>query len=384
MAKMNNKKIILITLSTVFMMFACTAENESYKFQKALNISLVDSNATFGTSALFYNMQKLAEEKIIFGHHHSTAYGVGWSGEEGRSDVKDVTGAYPGLIGWDFADMYEGSPVPPEKLNSLVTDAHNKGIVNVFAWHMENLVTGKGFYDTTIVVKHIIPGGSHHQVYKKKLDDVAYFVKNLIDKNGKAIPIIFRPFHEFDGSWFWWGKNFCTRDEFIKLWKFTVEYLRDVKNVRNIIYAFSPDRNFHNDKEFLDRYPGDRYVDIIGMDNYWDFKKEGEGLDAITKKLIILSNLAKKKNKIAAFTETGSEKIPNSRWWTDELLKVMTHDSIHISFAMVWRNAHLNHFYAPHQGHPSSANFIEFKNNSKILFADELPELLNIDIKLSN
>jgi len=216
------------------------------------------------------------------------------------------------------------------------------------------------------------------------LDKIAHYAKHIIDKNGKLIPIIFRPFHEFDGSWFWWGKNFCNPKEFVKLWRFTVNYLRDYRKVRNILFGFSPDRNFHNEEEFTERYPGDSYVDLLGMDNYWDFSPEGEGLEAIKKKLKILTEIAHKRNKIAAFTETGSEKIPNSKWWTDELLTVMDDDSVKIAFVMVWRNAHLNHFYAPHKDHASSTNFLEFKSNPKIIFADELPDLFTVKGSLSD
>ncbi len=379
-----NKLKIFLGVAIVLSIGACSSLMNNYQLQKDLGIILVDSNATLNTIALFYNLKELSNNKIIFGHHHSTGYGIEWSEEENRSDVKDVTGVHPGLIGWDFADLEEGPPITPSQLKKLVPEAHNRGIVNIFAWHLRNIVTGNSFYDTTIVVKHILPGGSHHNVYKRELDKIAQFAKTAIGNDGNIIPLIFRPFHEFDGSWFWWGKNFCSAEEFIELWRFTVDYLRDFKKVRNFIYAFSQDRNFNNEDEFLERYPGDEYVDLMGMDNYWDFTPGGEGLEAISKKLIILSNLAKKRNKIAAFTETGSEKIPNPEWWTQELLKVMDHDSIDISFVMVWRNAHLNHFYAPFKGHNSTDDFIEFKNNPKIIFADELPDLFNIDMNLSN
>lgn len=375
-------KIVSLILF-VFLSTRCTYQNESKLLQKKVNISLTDSNATFNTIAFFKNLQNLAKTKIIFGHHHATAYGIGWNNQEGRSDVKDVTGSYPGLIGWDFGDLTKRTPVAEGTLKNLVVEAYNKGIVNIFAWHLDNVVTGNNFYDTTVVVKHILPGGSHHLKYKIILDSVAQFVKHTIGNDGRVVPIIFRPFHEFDGSWFWWGKNFCTRDEFKELWKFTVHYLRDVRNVRNILYAFSPDRNFNNEAEYLESYPGDEYVDIIGMDNYWDFTPGGDGLDAITSKLKIITKIAAEKNKIAAFTETGSEKVPEKDWWTEKLLRVMDNDSINISFVMVWRNAHLNHFYAPHPNHPSVENFIEFKNHPKIIFADELPDLFNYDMLLS-
>lgn len=73
-------------------------------------------------------------------------------------------------------------------------------------WHMANPVTGRNFYDTTRVVEHIIPGGSHHDAYRAKLDTVAAFFHSLRarDASGREhlAPVIFRPFHELSGSWF--------------------------------------------------------------------------------------------------------------------------------------------------------------------------------------
>ncbi|MBK8946751.1 MAG: beta-mannosidase [Ignavibacteriae bacterium] len=375
-------KLYLILL-VVLIFSSCTYRNESKLVQEKLGVKLIDSNATFGTIALFYHLQKNHKSQIIFGHQHSTAYGIGWRDEINRSDVKDVTGNYPGLIGWDFADLNYQKNENPDWLKNHVIASHDNGLINIFAWHLNNLVTGGSFYDTTIVVKHILPGGSHHENYKSELDRISYFLKHLIGKDGKLIPIIFRPFHEFDGSWFWWGDHFCTPEEFIELWQFTVKYLRDIQKVKNVIYAFSPDRNFYNEVDFLEKYPGDEFVDLIGMDNYWDFSPAGEGLNAAVERLKLISKIAKDKNKIAALTETGLEKIPDEKWWTEKLLKVIKSDSVNISFVMVWRNAHINHFYAPYKNHPSAQNFIEFKNDPKIIFADELPDLFNIDMILS-
>lgn len=97
--------------------------------------------------------------------------------------------------------------------------------------------------------------------------------------------MIFRPYHEFDGDWFWWGRSHCTIDEFKTLWRFTVAYLRDSLEVHNFIYAFSPDNKFNTESEFLERYPGDEWVDMVGMDNYGDFGRDGKyNLEAGIKK----------------------------------------------------------------------------------------------------
>ncbi len=378
--KRNNGRLIAsacFLVITAILISSC-GEYNSYEYQKSLSVNLVDSQATKETVNLFYNLLHLPKDSIIFGHHHSTAYGVKWKGDKNRSDVKDVTGSFPGLYGWDFGDITNGNDtVMQKRFRELTIDAYNRGGINIYAWHYYNPVSKKpwSFYDTTVAVKHILPGGKEHKVYKGDLKKISEYTKSLKGKNGELIPVMFRPFHEFDGSWFWWGKHFCSKNEFVSLWRFTVNYLRDSLNVRNILYTFSPDRNFDSDSSYLDRYPGDEFVDLLGIDDYWDFTQNGEGLEAVVRKLEIVSNLAEKKGKIPAFTETGLETIPDSLWWSDKLLRVIMNNKVNLAFVMVWRNAHEGHHYAPFTGHKSAEDFVKFKNERGILFEDELPSL---------
>lgn len=370
------RKYCLLTI-IIISINACVSEFNVLEFQKEKNFRLADSNATRETVLLFYNLKTLSNTNTIFGHHDATAYGVGWRGEEGRSDVKDVTGSYPGLYGWDFGVLTWEPNVPNEerRITQLVREAYSRGGVNAFCWHAPNPVTDKSFYDTTIAVPKILPGGGYYLKYLRMLDQIADFVETLKDSSGNPIPLIFRPFHEFDGSWFWWGKNFCSPKEFKKLWRTTVEYLRDKRGLRNILYAYSPDRNFYSEEDYLERYPGDDYVDILGMDDYYDFMPDGDGIQWIQKKLAIVSSLAERKNKIAAFTETGLEGIVDSNWWTEKLYKTIEGDSVRIAYLMVWRNANKKHHYAPYKGHPSERNFVEFTLTEKILLERDLPDL---------
>lgn len=369
-------KLVLPFFFFVVVLFtSCIPEYNSIEFQKKLNVKLTDTLASKETVLLFHNLKKISKEKIIFGHHDDTAYGVGWFGKD-SSDVKAIVNSYPGLYGWDFSYFTNNDNHPLKNvIPRLVREAYYRNGVNTFCWHYSNPVTDKGFYDTTIAVRKILPGGGFYLKYLRTLDSIADFANNLRDSTGKLIPIIFRPFHEFDGSWFWWGKNFCTKDEFIELWRTTVNYLRNKKGVKNFLYAYSPDRNFYSEEDYLERYPGDEYVDILGIDNYYDFVPDGDGLEWIKRKLKIVSKLAQKKNKIAAFTETGLEGIINHKWWTERLLKSLDDDSIEIAYVMVWRNANEKHHYAPYKGHPSAENFVEFVFSPKILLEKHLPEI---------
>jgi mannan endo-1,4-beta-mannosidase len=346
----------------------------------------IDAAATGETKALFSNLQKLSQKHILFGHQHATQYGHGWYGEADRSDVKSVTGSHPAVIGVDFGGL-SGRPdsmIEKEKniLRKNIADTYNRGGVTTVAWHFSNPASGGGFYwrDTISVpaVKLIIPGGSHHEKYKSILRTIADLAKSVKGNDGKTVPMIFRPYHEFDGDWFWWGRAHCTIDEFKSLWRFTVSYLKDSLYVHNFIYAFSPDNRFNTEAQFLERYPGDEWVDMVGVDNYGDFGRDGRyNVEAGIKKLKIVSDYALKAGKLAAFTETGLESIPNTTWWTETLLKALKSGNIQLCYVLVWRNdiTSPTHFYAPFPGQTSEADFMKFYNDPFTLFEKDLKKL---------
>jgi mannan endo-1,4-beta-mannosidase len=353
--------------------------------QKTKN-KIIDDKATKETKALYFNLNELSKKHILFGHQHATEYGHGWYGDANRSDVKSVTGSHPAVIGVDFSGL-SGRPDSmiertKESLKRNIVETYDRGGVTTVAWHFSNPASGGGFYwkDTISApaVKLIIPGGSHHDKYKSILATIADLAKSVKGKDGSLAPMIFRPYHEFDGDWFWWGRSHCTIEEFKTLWKFTVAYLRDSLGVHNFIYAFSPDNKFNTEAEFLERYPGDEWVDMVGMDNYGDFGRDGKyNIEAGIKKLKIVSAYALKAGKLAAFTETGLESIPNTTWWTETLLKALKSEDMQLSYVLVWRNDSRSptHYYAPFPGHISEADFLKFYNDPFTLFENDLREI---------
>ncbi|HMI04983.1 MAG TPA: glycosyl hydrolase [Pedobacter sp.] len=344
---------------------------------------LIDPKATKETKALFENLYGLSAKHTLFGHQHATEYGHGWSGDADRSDVKSVVGSHPAVIGVDISGLSDRPRAEIEKtkeqLRKNVTGTYNRGGVTTVAWHFSNPVSAGDFYWKDSVslpaVKYIIPGGEAHDKYIAILKDVAGWAKSLKGKNGELVPVIFRPYHEFDGDWFWWGSTHCTPDEFRALWKFTVAYLRDTAGVHNFIYAFSPDNIFRTEAQYLERYPGNEWVDLVGTDNYGDMGRYGKyDLDAAIKKLQIVSAFAEKNGKLAAFTETGLESLINPNWWNDVLLKVMKNDKIRLCYVLVWRNDTRSptHFYAPYPGHANVPDFKKFYDDPYTLFEKDL------------
>ncbi|MBC7849330.1 MAG: beta-mannosidase [Chitinophagaceae bacterium] len=347
---------------------------------------LIDRKATDATKNVFDNLHRLSQEHILFGHQHATEYGHGWTGDTNRSDVKSVTGSHPAVIGIDFSGLSGRPDSMIEKtlkqLKKTIEDTYNRGGLVTVSWHFSNPVSGGGFYwiDTISkpAVKYIIPGGEAHEKYKTILKMIARLVSSCKGKDGVTVPMIFRPYHEFDGDWFWWGRAHCSTEEFTSLWRFTVGYLRDSLNVHNLIYAFSPDNRFTTEEKFLERYPGNEWVDMVGMDNYGDFGRDGKSdLEAGYQKLKIVSGFAQRNGKLAAFTETGLESIPDTTWWTSTLLMTLKRPGLRFSYVLVWRNdsRSATHYYAPFPGHPSVLDFMRFYNDPYTLFEKDLKGL---------
>jgi mannan endo-1,4-beta-mannosidase len=334
------------------------------------------------TKNLYRNLKSLPNGHFLFGHQDDLAYGVGWKYEFGRSDVKDCTGAYPAVFGWDVGGLEQDSPknidgIPFDYMKKLIIKGYKEGGLNTISWHMDNPASKKHAWDTTYAVYTIIPGGIHHKWYKDRLDKFADFVDDL--KVGfifkRKIPILFRPFHEHTGKWFWWGKGNCTAEEYKTLFIFTYNYLVKEKKMNNLLFAYSPDI-FETKEQYLEYYPGDDYVDLLGLDDYHDVGLHGK-IGELTRRLVMLGEIARSKGKPYAITESGFEAIPQADWWTEKLLKGIMANEISrgISYVLVWRNDNPKHHYAPYKGHVSEADFIKFKALPNVLFCGEAGKL---------
>lgn len=333
-----------------------------------------DIKATKETKTLLENLFNLQEKGIMFGHQDDLAYGVGWKNEDGRSDVKSVTGSYPAVYGWDLGHLeldsvnnFDG--VPFEKIVLYVKDIYKRGGISTISWHFNDPVTDSTAWSKgERSVNRILTDSISKQKYTAYLDKFAALARQFKGRKGEAIPIIFRPFHEHTGNWFWWGKNSCSAPEFVAIWKYTVDYLRNEKNLHNILYAYSA-ADFATEQDYLDRYPGDQYVDVIGFDIYANndstyFKTQ------LDKRCGLLLDIAKKHNKLPALTEFGYENMPVSNWFSETLLPIIK--KYKLSYALTWRNWKDTHFFAPYPGHASEEDFKAFYKSPVTLFQKDI------------
>ncbi len=361
---------------------------------------MADSGRTLRAEILNDNLKALGDSNVyMFGHHDDTVYGIGWESDYSndstvhqRSDVHSVCNDFPAVFSFDLGHIELGDErnldsVPFSRIRQEIIAHFDRGGLITLSWHLDNPLSGGSAWvaDTLIdtethTVEAVLKGGQCHEMFLEWLDRVADFLNSLETPYGIKVPVLFRPWHEHTGSWFWWGKDHCTAEQYKALWNLTVKHL-EKRGVVNALYAYSPNGMKDQTKEVLmERYPGDDLIDLIGYDYYCNAEKGdttavAKYADDLDKGLSLICEAAQEHHKAVALTETGFECIKTPAWWTQTLAPVLAKHPI--SYVLVWRNAHnrQNHFFAPYPGHISSSDFIRFYNDPRTLFLKDVNAL---------
>ncbi len=179
-------------------------------------------------------------------------------------EIHDRTGHWPAILGVDYASR-----------GGITHDAPNRAAIEY--WQQGGLVTisahlynpartnadGGGLRDKGVELDTLLdPRSGTHGRWMRELDQLAEGLQQL---KAAGVVVLWRPFHEMNGDWFWWnGKDPAT---FVKLWQQMFNYFTKTKGLDNLLWVYAPN---HGDKTTA-YYPGDRYVDLVGLDAYADF-----------------------------------------------------------------------------------------------------------------
>lgn len=375
-----------------------------------------DPNATYRTRVLFENLRALqAADATAFGQQQSSWEGVNadlseWDAMEiytNRSDVKTATGGtHPALSGWNV-QTYLDLPAGPTANVSDRTDFiarvigdYNRGMIIAFHWTMNNPINGN--VDTNLTGRDTAPfdnpqpnndpnpcvleraitnGDAANTRMKGYLDDLATLLNQLVDANGVAIPIIFRPFHEMNGNGKWWQSG--KPSEYVALWNYVQSYLRDTKGIHQLLYAYAPHGGsfpgIDMEAEYLVYWPGDASVDVCGDDLYapqWNEHMQ------------LVWEIAEPKGMVAAFTELGpgtgqglygiGGPYPTT-WWTHNVLADYNSATNPLwtkcAYMMTWANKGSNNYFIPYPGEANNADFVAFVNDLHVLLQSDLPPM---------
>ncbi len=224
-------------------------------------MKLSNPNATAEAVELYEYICEMQGEKIISGQQESTWVG----GEQYEFNyIYENTGKLPAIRGLDYMnDDFEG-------VNRRAIEWHEKGGIVTICWHCGSDFSGSWdeCMNTDIADwdKALTEGTPEYEKLVSGMDKGA---EALLELKNKNIPVLWRPFHEFDGQWFWWGKGGA--DNFKKLWRLMYERYTEYWELDNLIWVLGFSER---GEDYGKWYPGDTYVDIAGADSYIDGANE--------------------------------------------------------------------------------------------------------------
>lgn len=215
-----------------------------------------------------------ASKRLIVGQFG--AYGEGEDAATANTALQriyDQSGKWAGLTGMDYHTWDKAHLHNFTEPNQYLIDKWNKGMLVTVSWHAPNPWTGKEADDAfqsngqSYPIRDLITPGKAVQVkWLAMLDDVASGLSQL---QQAGVVVIWRPLHEMNGAWFWWGQQ--PQADYIAVWQQMFNYFTINKGLNNLLWAYSPN---HTYDQWTARtnyyYPGSNYVDIVGMDKYRD------------------------------------------------------------------------------------------------------------------
>ena len=328
-----------------------------------------------GAELLLERLIALKQKGYMFGHQDDPFYGLTWEWELDRSDILETVGDYPAVMGFDLGGIEMGNEknlddVPFTRIREELIKHHERGGIVTISWHPRNPVTEGTAWDVSdnLVIHKILNVESVRAKFIQWIIRVGDFLATLKTEDGKKVPIIFRPWHENNGSWFWWGQNLCSDEDYRAFWNLLQDQLI-ARGFDNLLWSFSPNLDGGwNEERFLKRYPGNDRVALIGEDAY-QWGTEDDFVRALTKDLDFLQEFAEKNNKIFALTECGIKNLPDATWWTRVLKPIM--DKYPICYFHTWRN-YKEEFFAPDPKQKSAADFKKLYEASNVLFLKEI------------
>lgn len=181
--------------------------------------------------------------------------------------IYDASGKYPALRGLDFITSDYDEDADRTRFDDYqavvdrATEWWNKGGLVTICWHWGAPPDTYGYEASkrsTDIDQLLTEGSDLYKSMIKDMDEIAVYLKKLQEA---GVPVLWRPLHEFDGKWFWWGQG--TPEQFVELWKIMYDRYTNYHKLNNLIWVLG-----YTSSVKADYYPGDEYVDIAGMDLY--------------------------------------------------------------------------------------------------------------------
>lgn len=330
-----------------------TEISEDITFQ--LSQSLINPNASPEAINLYNYLKETFGNKVLTGAMANYSTGI-----EEATWMYQQTGKWPALAGFDFINYTRNWNWV--NYSALVNNAkswwNNNGIVSIlWHWRDPSYVTDQYHTDYTSfdISKIENTASKEYSEMIRDIDMVAIYLKQL---NDAGVPVLWRPLHEASGKWFWWGAKGASYCKI--LWRLMHDRLVNYHGLNNLIWVWTSDAN----ADAKVWYPGDDYVDIIGMDIYAGENNHNSQYYSFDR----VKEMSEGR-KIIALTECGA--IPH-------IDKMFAGGDVW-SWIMPW-----NSRFTRDDAYNGANFFKSLFQNSKVITRDELPNLKSGTAQVSN
>lgn len=225
----------------------------------------------------------LAYLKSLAGRHSVSGQYIGFGPSSAFADIQRQTGHYPGMAGGEYFPYGWTNLDANLGFNQVAIDHWNAGGLVTICAHMPNPSTGGAVYDASALDADAIvtAGTSSNANFVRMLRTMGDGLKQL---EAAGVVVILRPFHEQNGSWFWWGTSHMNSSQFGAMWNYTRDYLLNTVGLKNLIWLWSVNAgitgNFPIDA--LGQAIGVNSFDMIGWDLYADDPSDAADYNAVS------------------------------------------------------------------------------------------------------
>ena len=341
---------------------------------------LCDSQSTEETQILMNYLTEVYGNNIISGQQEIYGGGNDGNPELEFEWIKDLTGKYPAIRGFDFMNYNPLYGWEDGTTARAIEWVNERGGIAAGCWHINvprdfaNYTLGDAVDWKEATYKPdetdfntsnaVVEGTKEYEYVQLIIEDLAEQLLILQENN---VPVIFRPFHEAEGNggangegaWFWWASGGA--EVYKQLWKMLYTELTETYGLHNLIWTY----NSYTYSTSPQWYPGDDYVDIVGYDKYNVVYNRYDGLcncpneDAISSTFYELVKLTDG-NKMVAMTENDT--IPNVSNLVDEKAGWL--------YFCPWYGEHLLSETYNYQD-----TLVELYQSDYVITLDELPDL---------
>ena len=241
----------------------------------------VNPNASPEAQALLKQLYDLNGKTCLSGQHNYPLYSDVYT-----ERVHNLTDKYPVVMGQDFGysepNTLDGINFRQRTIDNAIK-WHEKGAIITLMWHAvpptirTNWTIWKGENGIQSKLSDmqwkdlLTEGTAINNTWKSQVDVIAFYLRQLQELN---IPVIFRPYHEMNGDWFWWGYN---EENYKKLYQMLWKRITEYHGINNLLWVFNANElGSSNVKPYEGFYPGADYIDIIATDFYSGNYEKGD------------------------------------------------------------------------------------------------------------